>query len=135
MQLFESIIWLGIDLNNKILNKIGSVLACLLLYLHPLAIIIGMKYDKLYKKYQDNIFYCILFIISILFAMYGVYKIISNRKYNFVSLPYYINKHLVWDFPDDYNIVILISFLISIIVLEKIRYFGYVLLYYTILLL
>ena len=122
MQLFESIIWLGIDLNNPNLNKIGSVFGCLLLYLHPLAIMLGMKSDNLYQEYQDNIFFHILFIISILFAIYGIYQISSNKK-KFLSFPETINKHLVWDFPDDYHIVTLISLLISIIIFKENKIF------------
>ena len=49
MQLFETIIWVGIEFNKPIINKIGTMLASLLLYFHPLALLIGFKYDKLYK--------------------------------------------------------------------------------------
>ena len=128
MQLFESLIWLGIDINIKQLVIIGSVLACLLLYLHPLAILSGMYYDKAYEKYKNNIYYKLLFTISIIFAVFGLYNIIfhmnkKNKIYNFVTFPDKINKHLVWDFPDHYKFVIVISLLISIFMFNENKLF------------
>ena len=50
MQLFETIIWVGIEYNKPIINKIGTVLASLLLYFHPLIFLLGLKYDKFYNQ-------------------------------------------------------------------------------------
>jgi hypothetical protein len=136
MQLFESIIWLGIDLNKEYLNKIGSILACLLLYLHPLAILIGMKFDNLYKKYINNIYYKILIGLSIIFVLFGIYNIIynlskTNAQYNFISYPDDVNDHLVWDFPSHYKIVIFIALLISLFIFNESKLFWLcIILYY-----
>jgi len=124
IQLFEAIIWLGIDINMKQLVVIGSTLACLLLYLHPLAIISGMYYDKAYEKYKNNIYYKLLFIISIMVAIFGLYNIIThmnkkNKIYNFISYPDRINKHLVWDFPSHYPLILVVALLISIFVFKE----------------
>ena len=136
MQFFEFLIWLGIDRKLKYLNKIGSILAAILLYSHPLAIMIGMNYDKLYAKYKNNNFYNILFASSFIFVLFGIYNIVfhinkKNKIYNFLSYPDKINNHLVWDFPDHYSIVIIISLLISIFILKENKKFWIaILLYY-----
>jgi hypothetical protein len=119
MQLFEFFIWLGIDTNKSYLNFIGSILACILLYLHPLAILLGMYHDKLYTKYKSNTYYNILLLSSIILVVFGVYNIIlhlnkKNKTYNFLSYPDKINNHLVWDFPSHYYVIILISLLITV---------------------
>ena len=41
MQLIETIIWIGLDYNNKYINKLGTILVSVLLYLHPLGLILG----------------------------------------------------------------------------------------------
>ena len=129
--------WIGIDYNLDIINKIGSILACLLLYLHPLAIILGMKYDKLYKKYKDNFYYKVLFGVSIIFALFGIYNIVnymylnkSKSPYNFLSYPDTKNCHLVWDFPDHYILVLVIAILISIFVFRENKIFWCIIMLY-----
>ena len=126
MQLFESLIWLGIDINMKQLVIIGSILACILLYLHPLALVSGMYYDKAYNKYKNDGYYKILVFISILILLFGIYNIIihwKSKKYNFLSYPDKINKHLVWDFPSHYPLIIMISLLISVYVFKENKLF------------
>ena len=118
MQFFEFLIWLGIDTNTEILNYVGSILGCLLLYFHPLAIMLGMNFDKSYKKYHNNLYYKILFIISFMFLFYGIYNIYfylkEKKTYNFISYPTKDNNnHLIWDFPSNYYIVILRSKIIN----------------------
>ena len=138
MQFFEFLIWLGIDTNIKFLNIIGSILACLLLYMHPLAIMTGMYNDKLYTKYKNNFYFYTLFLISFIFVLFGIYNIIfninkKNKIYNFVSYPDTISKHLVWDFPSHYFIVLIISLLISIFIFMENKVFWLsVILYYFI---
>ena len=78
MQLFETFIWYGLDTNNTNINFIGSILACLLLYLHPIAIIYGMKYDNLYKKYINNRYFKLLSIIALGFILFGVFNIFKS---------------------------------------------------------
>ena len=120
MQLFEFFIWVGIDNKKEKINKIASIFASLLLYIHPLAICLGMKYDKLFKKYNKNFYYNVIFIISILFVLFGIINIIyelkANDEYKFISYPDKKNCHLVWDFPGHYPIVLIISLFLSIFV-------------------
>ncbi len=135
MQLFEFLIWLGIDTNKIYLNKIGSILASILLYLHPLAIIIGMSLDKAYKKYTNNPYYKILFLASVILVLFGIYNIIfhmnkKNKTYKFLSYPDKISKHLVWDFPDHYHYVIVLSLLISIFIFLENKLFWLVIFVY-----
>ena len=126
MQLFESLIWLGIDTNMKQFVITGSILACLLLYLHPSAISLGMYHDKAYQKYKQNNYYKLMVFISILILLFGIYNIIihltkSNKEYSFLSYPDKVNKHLVWDFPSHYPLIIVVALLISLIILKEDR--------------
>jgi hypothetical protein len=57
MQLFETFMWIGQNKKMKFLNIIGSVLACILLYFHPLSIMIGIKLDRLYKTIIYTLLY------------------------------------------------------------------------------
>jgi hypothetical protein len=128
MQFFEFIIWLGLEENIKNLNKLGSMLACILLYLHPLAIMCGIKYDKLYKSFKKSTSYTLLFIASFLFLLYGMYRIIyysttKNPEYKFLSYSDKNNHHLVWDFPNDYHIVLILSLLISVFIYQQNKLF------------
>lgn len=121
MQLFETFIWYGLDTNNRNINFIGSILACLLLYLHPIAIMYGMRYDKLYNKYINTNFFELLTIIAYGFAVFGVFiifKSINDKSYNFISYPDRINNHLVWDFPNHYPYIVFFG-LIALIFMFK----------------
>ena len=136
MQLFESIIWLGIDINIPKLVIIGSIFACLLLYTHPIAIISGMYYDKGYIKYINTFYYKLLFTVSFMVLLFGLYNIIihltrKNKIYNFLSYPDKINEHLVWDFPSHYSLIILVSVFISLFIFKNNRIFWlFIILYY-----
>ena len=121
IQLFEFLMWLGIDTNQKYLNKIGSILASIVLYIHPLAIVTGMYYDKAYSKYINNPYYKMLFLASLIFVLFGICKVIFNLikkqpEYSFLSYNDKNNKKLVWDFPSNYSITLLLSHLISIFI-------------------
>ena len=54
MQLAETIIWIGLENNNSGINKFGTILACLILYVQPLAFMMGIKYDKMYKDIVND---------------------------------------------------------------------------------
>ena len=134
MQLFETFIWYGLDTNNTNINFIGSILACLLLYLHPIAIIYGMKYDNLYKKYINNRYFKLLSIIAlgfILFGVFNIFKSINNITYNFISYPDSINNHLVWDFPSHYLYIMVFGLIASIFMFKENKTFWlFIMLYY-----
>ena len=69
MQLAETIIWVGIEYNNPLINKIGTVLATLLLYLHPLGLILGIRYDLL--DLSGFLFMLLFFILSPIPKVFG----------------------------------------------------------------
>ena len=113
MQLFETIIWLGIDYNNVTLKKIGAFLANLLLFFHPLAIMIGLKYDKLYKiNFKNNIFWIIALMIFVISALIALYILIT-KKNKFIPYKSGNSDHLVWNFPH-YHYVIVVLFGLAI---------------------
>ena len=119
IQLFEFLMWLGIDTKQNYLNKVGSILASILLYLYPLGLMFGMYYDKLYKKYINNPYYKILFLASVIFALVGICIVVfhlikKNKKYSFLSYNDKNNKKLVWDFPSNFSISLLLLHVISI---------------------
>jgi hypothetical protein len=77
MQLFEFMIWMGQPCH--VLNTIGSILACLLLYSHVLFIAIGFRYDKGYKKTMDKKTKDFLLFIGLLVIVLGAYRMTSTR--------------------------------------------------------
>jgi hypothetical protein len=136
MQLFETIIWIGIEYNKPIINKIGTILASLLLYFHPLIFLLGLKYDKFYKNITKNIIYKIGFVIALLFIIIGVFRNVmalfsKSPNYSLTSylLPKY--RHLVWDIPHNYNLIILFLIIASLIfIFNKNKIFLILLLLY-----
>jgi len=109
MQLFETLIWLGIDYNNVILKKIGAFLANLLLFFHPLAIMIGLTYDNLYKiKFKNNIFWIIALLIFVMSAIFALYILITQKN-KFIPYKSGNSDHVVWNFPH-YHYVIVVLF-------------------------
>jgi hypothetical protein len=138
MQLFETIIWIGIEYNKPIINKIGTLLASLLLYFHPLIFLLGLKYDTFYKNITKKYIYKIVFVIAILFIILGVFRngisLFSNKSTNTITsylIPKY--RHLVWDIPDNYNMIILFLIIVSLIfIFKKNKMFMIILLLYYI---
>ena len=120
MQLFETFQWLGQNPDYEYLNVFGSICAALLLYLHPLAITTGILVDNAYKNIiQTNIFK-LLFGASISMALFGLYRVTDayiNKTHTFLSKPDSISKHMVWDFPSDYKVSILLIFITGIILI------------------
>ena len=111
MQLFETFQWLGQDPKYEYLNLFGSMSAALLLYLHPLAVSVGFTLEDTYKQEVKSTTFKLLFGASIILALFGIYRIIStyiNKTYTFLSKPDSISKHMVWDFPLDYSISVLL---------------------------
>ena len=140
MQLIETIIWIGLDYNNKYINKLGTILVSVLLYLHPLGLILGINYDTFYRKVIKGNLYKIFFIITTLLFISGIIHIIYsviNKKTKFISHIKSTSSHIVWDKPKylyiQYNIGVLLVFLsIIIFVYPKNNPFGIFLLLYFI---
>ena len=136
MQLFETIIWVGIEYNKPIINKIGTVLASLLLYFHPLIFLLGLKYDKFYKNITKNSIYKIGFVIALLFIIIGVFRngrALFSKSPNYSLTSYLLPKyrHLVWDIPHNYNLIILFLIIASLIfIFNKNKIFLILLLLY-----
>ena len=121
----------------QILNIIGSALASIILYFHPLAITLGMKYDKLYKKEVKSPLYKASMILGIIFFSYGIistlYHVLKGDKWSFISVKDKVSDHLVWDFPDNYYIGLILIILPLIIIMKKNYIFGIIILCYFLL--
>ncbi len=119
MQLFETFMWWGQKRDYSFINYIGSIMACMLLYLHPLSILLGMWYDVLYTTVIKSTEYLALFVASCGIFIYGILRTLSlvflykSPEYKFISYPDKQTGHLIWDFPNNYNIVLAIALLIT----------------------
>lgn len=114
MQLFETFQWLGQNPDYEYLNIFGSICAALLLYLHPLAVTTGMAVDTGYKNIIKTDTFKLLSGASIAMAVFGLYRVTSayiNKTNTFLSKPDSISKHMVWEFPDDYILSMLLIFI------------------------
>lgn len=112
MQLLEGILWLSQNRHSRsaiFRNHVTSIMACLLLYLHVLALGVGIYYDRQYKKTLSTNTKRGLIGIGILVLLLGIYRIVTEQsKYPFMCYPIPSNgRHLVWGFPNDYMTVIL----------------------------
>lgn len=104
MQLFEALMWLGQNPGAEDLNKIGSLGAAILLYTHPLAVMIGFSFDKVYKSISGSLF-DVGIIISLLWFGFGLLRVgvgYVNQSYSFLAHPDAHTHNLIWDFPEDY---------------------------------
>jgi len=121
MQLFEALQWWGQNPGFENLNITGSFLGAILLYFHPLAIMIGLSQDKLYKISVNSPIFLLSIFASIGVLLYGIYRVVSaykEKSYTFLSKPDRVSGHMVWESPDDYrSIMILISIIVSLYVL------------------
>ena len=118
MQLFETFQWLGQNPDYEYLNIFGSICAALLLYLHPLAVTVGMSVDSAYKNIIQTDTFKLLFGASIAMAIFGLYRVTNayiNKTHTFLSKPDSISKHMVWEFPSDYMASILLILIIGCI--------------------
>jgi len=137
MQLFETLIWLGQEKGAQDLNKIGSIGASALLYSHPLGFMAGLWADKAYKGIGSTALFQSLFAVSVAFFGYGLYQIglaYTTGSKSLTSWPDSKTGHLIWDFPMNYdNILLFIIFISTIYVLPKnAMAFGILLLYFMI---
>jgi hypothetical protein len=128
MQLVETIIWIGIEYNKPKLNMIGTILVCVLLYIHPLGLMLGIKYDKLYKNTIKTSLFKIFFVLTILLFVIGIINIIVNKT-DYLSYITEKSVHLVWKKPKyleiQYKIGMIIVFLIIIgFIYPKNKAFG-----------
>ena len=123
MQLAEAIIWIGIDKNNKSINKIGTKLAKYSLPLHNIAIGIGIIIA--FWAYKNNLKYWIPLIVGIIFYIIVLVIYHKNRhgEQQFTShcdLPKdsdrctNISARLEWPFPHTWYMY---SFLISLVIM------------------
>lgn len=109
VQLGEFIIWRYI--NNSKINKIGTKIIKLSIYLQPLVILLGgMLIGNINKKYK-NIFNILTVIYSVIFG----YEIIKSFFIN-VNVSKKLGNHLDWNkniFPNNYFLgsLYIISFL------------------------
>ena len=115
MQLAETIIWIGLENNNSGINKFGTILACLILYVQPLAFMMGIKYDKMYKDIVNDSVFKILTILTIISFIIGIINIIYTNDY--ISYTIKESQHIIWKVPYSLPIHYLVALLISIVAL------------------
>jgi hypothetical protein len=107
MQLFEAGMWWGIeDGRCTPINRVSTVLAGLSVYLHPMAIVMGLTLDKNYPGIMKNKIWKCAFLASLAVFAYGVYRFLTE-DYAYCTLPDKKTGHLYWDFPDSYSTVVL----------------------------
>lgn len=128
MQLAETIVWIGLEYNKPNINMIGTILVCILLYLHPLGLILGIKYDKLYKNTIKTKLFKLFLIITIALFFIGIINIVVNKT-DYLSYITEKSVHLVWKKPKyleiQYNIGLVIVFLTIIgFIYPKNKAFG-----------
>ena len=115
MQLAETIIWIGLENNNSGINKFGTILACLILYIQPLAFMMGIKYDKMYKDILNDSVFKILTILTIISFIIGIIILIYTNDY--ISYTIKESQHIIWKVPYSLAIHYLVALLISIVAL------------------
>jgi len=139
MQLCETIIWVGLEYNKPIINKIGTVLATLLLYFHPLGLLLGIKYDNFYNKVKKNIVYKICFGFAVLLFVLGVLNTIYQglvNKHNYISYVSPKSQHLIWKIPKfldeqyKYGVVLLVIVLFTIMFPKNMVYSLFLLVFF-----
>ncbi len=131
MQLLEFFMWIGQPC--MLSNHIATILAYLLLFAHPLAIAIGIYFDKSYRNITQKTKLMIIYI-TILLMIVGIYLMYQSwNKYNYCSYPHKTNHHLVWDFPLYYTKMILpLCLLIAILFIRPISFLTLMICYFII---
>ena len=112
MQLVEFFIWIAITNNIPILNKIASLIGSIVLFSHPLAIVVGLYFDKSNKdnKLISKSNFRNLILICLTIILFNLYQIITTKKHKFLTYVHDTVKHLVWDFPhSNYMTLVLTS--------------------------
>ena len=133
MQLFETIIWTGIDFKIPALNYVGSFLASIVLFTHALGLIYGMEIDKSYQKSKNTqkfkkrkIVALSIFIFGVTYILYNILN--KNYPYSLV-----IKDSLHWNFDKYYAIVFLVCVYVSTMIYQKNKHFwAFLISYFTI---
>lgn len=100
MQLFESMMWLGQKQNLEILNYVGSYLASIFLYLHPILLLLGFYLDKkTYPNIEKTLIFKIFLGLSSLIVLWAIWMNMNTPKSLFITKPDTQCGHLSWKFP------------------------------------
>lgn len=100
MQLFEAMMWLGQKQNLEILNYVGSYLASIFLYLHPILLLLGFYLDKkTYPNIEKTLIFKIFLTLSTLIVFWAIWMNINTPKSLFITKPSSQCGHLNWKFP------------------------------------
>ena len=141
MQLCETIIWVGLEYNKPIINKIGTVLATLLLYFHPLGLMLGIKYDNFYNNIKKKPLYKLFLGFAVFLFVLGVLNIIYQglvNNHNYISYVSSKSPHLIWKIPkyldEQYacGVIFLVIVLFSIMFPKNIVYSLFLLAFFGI---
>lgn len=90
-----------------LLNKTASIAACLLLYGHVLFLVSGFWFDRQYKYMEHETKLWLLFV-AVMVLMVGVIRVVCRHgKHTYCSVPNRETRHLQWDFPRDYQMIVL----------------------------
>jgi hypothetical protein len=121
VQLFETFMWLG-QKKWKVLNFMAGIFTCILLSFHPLAILLGIYYDRFYTFIKHSIQFKLFGSFSILLIFYTLLQIVYHlffkygKPYTFVSYPDTKTGHLVWNIPSYYHLSVILSILIILFI-------------------
>mgnify|MGYP003682059745 CR=1 FL=1 len=140
MQLCETIIWVGLEYNKPIINKIGTVLAILLLYFHPLGLMLGIKYDNFYNNIKKKPLYKLFLGLAVFLFVLGVINIIYQglvNKHNYISYVSPKSPHLIWKIPKyldkqyKYGVILFVIVLFSIMCPKNMVYSLFILAFFV----
>jgi hypothetical protein len=135
MQLFEMFQWLGQGPAYQYLNIFGSLCGALLLYLHPFAFATGMTLDSAYSNIVSSTLFKGIIAFTVGFALFGFYRVVTaylEEPHRFISVPHSSSKHMVWNYPSDYNIagISMISIATLFIAPRYLLFYAGIMLYY-----
>lgn len=133
MQLFEAIIWTGIDFNIPSLNYLGSFLASIVLFTHAIGLIYGIEIDKYYQESKNTQKFKNMKIVAWMIFIFGVGYIFYNMSKNNYPYSLVIKDSLHWNFDKYYLLVFLACVNISNIIYQKNKpFWAFLIGYFTI---
>jgi hypothetical protein len=116
MQLWEAMMWWGIDNNKPMLNLTSTRLAYITLWTHVLAIGLGLYIES---NYSDKL---VLYIGGLLVA-YGLFYLITRWKSFTESKPTSTSKgHLVWGFDPTFYMIVFITAILVVLFKTQLKY-------------
>ena len=113
MQLFETIIWTGIDYNIPSLNTLGSIMGAIILFVHPLGLIYGMELDKAYQDERQTTYFKRMKLLAWGVLFFGIGIVLFNVFNKNIPNSSVKDGSLIWNFEKYYGIALLLCIIIS----------------------